>query len=198
MLSVLVLLSICQAADLAAWLKRSDIFSLKYKDRPIDVHPEDVEVFANLDQFMKQQNRLHFGVDKNESIVLDLDAKVAEPVHGYYCGPGTPNSENREPQDLTDAVCQAHDRCWARNFDLHCGCDRIAIRDFAGAAVAPGNSARGRAVAALAYSWFSVAPCICKSEICVPYPCCSIRRGCRTCYACNTITTPGVGGNGAC
>jgi len=54
------------------------------------------------------------------TLAVDPSGQVANiPVHGNYCGPGTPANRTVAPIDGIDQCCQAHDSCWRRVLRNH-------------------------------------------------------------------------------
>ena len=123
-----------------------------------------------------------------------IEPQASLPIHGNYCGLGHGDETYRtRARDPVDQVCKEHDKCWDDNGTLDCNCDRELISKMARAVTAPGVDAPARAAGTAAIAYFSVAPCICKKEVCVNVPYCNI-RGCGVRRVCHTVTTPGVGG----
>ncbi|MDA2914959.1 hypothetical protein MYX77_13590, partial [Acidobacteriia bacterium AH_259_A11_L15] len=70
--------------------------------------------------------------------------------------------------DAVDAVCRAHDQCYDERGYLDCSCDRELIENMPAAIADPRTSVQGKACGALANQWFSLSPCICWAEKCLP------------------------------
>jgi hypothetical protein len=108
------------------------------------------------------------------------------PIYGNYCGPGFGDPTGLTPPvDAVDAVCQAHDRCYAGSNMFNCGCDRALITSMPAAIIAS-PCLSGKVAGAAAMTYFANAPCVCSSRVCLPF------------VGCNTTFVPGRGGIGIC
>ena len=101
------------------------------------------------------------------------------PVHGNWCGPGHGGGESI---DAIDEACKVHDNCYGNKGYSDCGCDAQLIRALPGA-IRDTPDAKAKRIGTLIRAYFSVAPCLCRTE--VP---CGVK--CSTCggvikYPCN-------------
>ncbi len=97
-----------------------------------------------------------------------IDPQRWQPLgnHGNWCGANNTRSDPNYPvADRVDAVCREHDLCIQRNHGHDCSCDRNFMNEMAGAAIAPGVGARGRAYAAAARHVFQGKPCFCDVRV---------------------------------
>lgn len=86
--------------------------------------------------------------------------------HGNWCGANNTRSDPNYPvADKVDAICREHDLCIQRNHGHDCSCDRNFMNQMAGAMVAPGVGARGRAYATAARHVFRGKPCFCDVRV---------------------------------
>lgn len=68
------------------------------------------------------------GCAANESTKskIDDDVKGRFPVYGNWCGPSHPKhsgTNEPEPIDEVDGMCEAHDKCYSREGYANCECD---------------------------------------------------------------------------
>jgi hypothetical protein len=108
------------------------------------------------------------------------------PIYGNYCGPGHGNPTGLTPPvDAVDAVCRAHDLCYAGTNMFNCGCDRALITSMPAAILAT-PCPTGKTAGAAAMAYFASSPCVCNTTVCLPL------------LGCGTVAVPGLGGVGVC
>jgi len=108
------------------------------------------------------------------------------PVYGNYCGPQ--HGGTGEPIDAVDAACKRHDECYGELGYFDCRCDAQLLEELP-AAIAQTGSAQGKLCGGAIYTWFSLQPCACYTEVCYPtfgwcqesvrYPCRFRTKWCR-------------------
>lgn len=92
------------------------------------------------------------------------------PVYGNWCGPGHGGDPNTPAIDAVDAVCKVHDLCYSERGYLDCSCDRELLERMPAAIADTRTSAQGKACGALISQTFSLTPCLCWTQVCVPVP----------------------------
>jgi len=89
------------------------------------------------------------------------------PVYGNWCGPGHGSGP---PIDPVDAACKAHDECYSERGYLDCSCDRELVDNMPTAIADPRTPLAGKTCGAAVATWFSISPCVCRTEVCFPVP----------------------------
>lgn len=114
-----------------------------------------------------------------------LDGKGL-PIYGNYCGPQ--HGGTGDPIDAVDAACKRHDECYAQLGYFDCRCDQQLLEELPGA-IAQTASSQATLCGSAIYTWFSLQPCACYTEVCYPtfgwcqgsfrYPCNFRTKWCR-------------------
>jgi len=90
---------------------------------------EDCEYKPRLGSFAAQ-SQPDYGMSGHYDSQHGFDpSTLYAPVYGYWCGPGYPKAGSTPaPFDELDAMCKAHDQCYANSGYSNCSCDSTLVK----------------------------------------------------------------------
>jgi hypothetical protein len=107
------------------------------------------------------------------------------PVYGNWCGPGH-GGESGPPIDPVDQACCRHDKCYDQRGYFDCSCNQDLVSALPGAIADPMTPPDGKAAGVAMMAVFAALPCLCYTNICIPF------------IGCSNIPAPGLFLPGTC